>query len=79
MSDHHIEVDLNPDPLRPLRHLEDCIARIDAVVFAGREHPAVATLRELLAHVEDPLATRVSREHSSILIRRAIEQIGGKP
>ncbi|MCC6776600.1 MAG: hypothetical protein IT537_08190 [Hyphomicrobiales bacterium] len=78
MSDHHIHVDLDPDPMRPLRSLEDALARVDAVVFRDREHPAVATLRELLAHVEDPQAKRVSTIHASRLIRRAIAEIGGK-
>lgn len=79
MSDHHIHVDLSPDPLRPIRTLADAIARVDAAMASTREHPAVATLRELLAHVEDPQAKRVSTIHASRLIRRAIGEIGGKP
>lgn len=79
MSDHHIHVDLDPDPLRPIRTLADAIARVDAAMASTREHPAVATLRELLTHAEDYQIRHPSRTHIAFLARRAIAEIGGKP
>lgn len=69
----------DPDPLRPIKTLADAIARVDAAVFANREHPAIETLRQVLAHTEDYQVRHPSRTHIAFLVRRAIEQIGGKP